>query len=367
MASTKDLSELDSKIMTWLAAASQRENEKPGSLTPEQQERRIILQARVEDIRQQLGINRITDSYTTVANEIIYLRKENAGWQHQAPFVSAAFDFGKGVNPDALLTKTQYDQFFGIFSDAIKQYADLYQPDPLQKVRYQQLQVIRQNLIDTSSPTNPPPIRMGAAQLFLRQMQRPEQPLPTLYSINSISAPPDQPERTEQPATLPADVRDYIQNIQWELKMRYSPDELDMKRAAGALMDRLSVGPIEPAVARRYIVKMDTLRQPAPFGTIIPVTRAPVPMGGDLISNFTDMPASMSDSPIIHGAKRLCYQIRKAFPKDAQALGCAPVTTEYEAETVINTICTRLKSSVPTVTPEQFNCPALKQLMKTDG
>jgi len=149
--------------------------------------------------------------------------------------------------------------------------------------------------------------------------------------------------------------------------MRYSPDELDMKRAAGALMDRLSVGPIEPAVARRYIVKMDTLRQPAPFGTIIPVTRAPVPMGGDLISNFTDMPASMSDSPIIHGAKRLCYQIRKAFPKDAQALGCAPVTTEYEAETVINTICTRLKSSVPTVTPEQFNCPALKQLMKTDG
>ena len=368
MASAKDLSELDSKIMTWLAAASQRENEKPGSLTPEQQERRIILQARVEDIRQQLGLNKISDSYTTVANEIMYLRKENAGWQHQAPFVSTAFSFGKGVNPDALLTKTQYDEFFGIFSDAIKQYHDLYQPDPLQKVRYQQLQVIRQNLIDTSSPTNPPPIRMGAAQLFLRQMQRPEQPLPTLYSINSISAPP--PVVVNQPGTaIPADVRDYIQNIQWELKMRYSPDELDMKRAAGALMDRLSVGPIEPAVARRYIVKMDTLRQPAPFGTIIPVTRAPVPMGqtNDLISNFVDMPASMSDTPIIRGAKRLCHQIHKAFPKDAAALGCAPVTTEYEAETVINSVCARLNSSVPTVTPEQFNCPALKQLMKTDG
>jgi hypothetical protein len=377
MATTKDLSELDSKIMTWLAAASQRENERPGSLTPEQQERRIILQARVEDIRQQLGLNKISDSYRTVADEIMYLRKENAGWQHQAPFVSAAFSFGKDVNPDALLTKIQYDQFFGILGDGIKQYADLYQPDPLQKVRYQQLQIIRQNLIDSSSPTNPPPIRMGAAQLFLRQMQRPEQPLPTLYSINAPglsnqSGPllPSEPSfQTAQQQGLPDDVRDYIRNIQWELKMRYSPDELDMKRAAGALMDRLSVGPIEPAAARRYIVKMDTLRQPAPFGTIIPVSRAPVPMGqtNDLISNFVDMPSCMSDSKLIRGANQLCHRIRKAFPNDVEALGCAPVTTKYEAETVINSVCSRLDSSVPTVTSEQFNCPALKQLMKTDG
>ena len=382
MASKKDLSELDSKIMTWLAAASQRENEKPGSLTSEQQEQRIILQARLEDIRQQLGLNKITDSYSTVANEIMALRRENAGWQHQAPFVSAAYDFGKGVNPDALLTKVQYDQFFGIFSDAIKQYQDLYQPDPLQKVRYQQLQVIRQSLIDSSSPTNPPPIRMAAAQLFLRQMQRPEQPLPTLFSVDfgqgpvspsmnltNPSANPTNQMNPGSPAQLPDDVRDYLRNIQWELKMRYSPDELDMKRAAGALMDRLSVGAITPAVARQYVVKMDTLRQPAPFGTLLPVSRAPVPMGqtNDLISNFVDTPAAMSDSQIIRGAKRLCHQIQKAFPKDAAALGCAPVTTEYEAETVINTICARLGSSVPTVTPEQFNCPALKQLMKTDG
>ena len=221
---------------------------------------------------------------------------------------------------------------------------------------------------------------MGAAQLFLRQMQRPEQPLPTLYSINSISAPspiessnqPGPPPSIQsgplQQPQLPDDVRDYIRNIQWELKMRYSPDELDMKRAAGALMDRLSVGPIEPAAARRYIVKMDSLRQPVPIGSIIPVSRAPAPMGGDLISNFVDMPPCMSDSKLIRGANQLCHRIRKGFPNDVEALGCyKPVTTKYEAETVINSVCSRLDSSVPTVTSEQFNCPALKQMMKTDG
>jgi len=38
LAQAKDLTELDSKITTWLAAASQRENEAPGSLTAQQLE-----------------------------------------------------------------------------------------------------------------------------------------------------------------------------------------------------------------------------------------------------------------------------------------------------------------------------------------
>jgi len=391
MAQSKDLSELDSKIMTWLAAASQKEHEKPGSLTAQQLEQRIILQARLEDIRQQLGLNKITDNYKTVADEIMALRRENAGWQHQAPYISAVFEYGKDVNPDALLTKEQYDRFFDLFGEAIKEYKNLYQPEPLQKVRYQQLQVIRQSLIDSSSPTNPPPIRMGAAQLFLRQMLRPEQPLPTLYSVDFLGG------RYGLGSGLGLDmnsddVMEYLRNIQWKLTMSYDPADQEMKRSAASLMDRLRAGGISVTDARSAAVKMDTRLRPLPFGSF----GSP----GILVSNFVGSgpgsspgspdsessseslasqgpatgfplpkpkPVTLEGADIIKGAKRLCHDVTKAFPRDAAALGCSPINTKFQAETVINTVCANIRSSVPSVTPEQFNCPALKQKIKTDG
>jgi hypothetical protein len=407
MAQSKDLSELDSKIMTWLEAASQREHEKPGSLTPQQLGHRIILQARLEDIRQQLGTNNITDNYLTVINETKALRRENAGWQHQAPFVSAAFEYGNGVNPDSLLTKEQYDRFFDIFGEAIKELKNLYQPDPLQKVRYQQLQVIRQSLIDSSSPTNPPPIRMGSAQLFLRQMLRPEQPLPTLYSLNYAPS-----SLLGNHSMNPDDVMDYLRNVQWKLTMSYDPADQEMKRAAASLMDRLRSGGISVMDARSMAATIDSRLQPMAFIAPGSHTHAPVPprrspspsrKPARRSPSPSRKPARRSPSPpkkipnrrspsppkkipaknkmlppvysgfvgsptdIISGAQRLCRDVTKAFPKDAKALGCSPVTTKFQAETVINVVCNNIRSSVPSVSPEQFNCPALKQLIKADG
>jgi len=362
MAQSKDLSELDSKIMTWIEAASQREREKPGSLTAQQLEQRIILQARLEDIRQQLGLNNISDSYATVQDEINALRRENAGWQHQSPHISAVFEYGKGVNPDALLTKEQYDQFFDLFGEAINEYKNLYQPEPLQKVRYQQLQVIRQSLIDSSSPTNPPPIRMGAAQLFLRQMLRPEQPLPTLYSLDftrSGSGIGSSIKDILGADMNPDDVMEYLRNIQWKLTMSYDPADQEMKRSAASLMDRLRAGGISVSDARSKIVQMDMNRRPHPF--VMPTNA----VYSHFVGNAT--PEGDDDARLIDGAKRLCRDVMKAFPRDAKALGCSPVETRYQAETVINTVCGNIRSSVPTVSPEQFNCPALKQQIKTDA
>lgn len=376
MAQSKDLSELDSKIMTWLAAASQREHDKPGSLTPQQLEQRIILQARLEDIRQQLGLNKITDNYVTVANEIKALRRENAGWQHQAPYISAVFEYGKGVNPDALLTKEQYDRFFDLFGEAIKEYKNLYQPEPLQKVRYQQLQVIRQSLIDSSSPTNPPPIRMGAAQLFLRQMLRPEQPLPTLYSLDFLGG--------RSGLGLGGldmnsdDVMEYLRNIQWKLTMSYDPADQEMKRSAAALMDRLRAGGISVTDARSAAVQMDARMQPLAFGDPGAVSHfvgsgSSGPGSSSVAGPATGFTApkpksvTLEGADLIKGAKRLCRDVTKAFPRDAAALGCSPINSKFQAETVINTVCANIRSSVPSVTPEQFNCPALKQQIKTDG
>jgi hypothetical protein len=51
--------------------------------------------------------------------------------------------------------------------------------------------------------------------------------------------------------------------------------------------------------------------------------------------------------------KRFCKQIRQAFPKDADALGCDVIGPGTMA-----TVCDRLRYSVPTVSPEQFGCPA---------
>jgi len=179
---------------------------------------------------------------------------------------------------------------------------------------------------------------------------------------------------------------EYLRNIQWKLTMSYDPADQEMKRSAASLMDRLRAGGISVTDARSAAVQMDSRMQPLAFGSPSMAIDSP-----GIISNFVGSDSSGPDSTssaqgpatgfpqpkpkpvtlegtdLIKGAKRLCRDVTKAFPRDAQALGCSPINTKFQAETVINTVCANIRSSVPSVTPEQFNCPALKQKIKTDG
>ncbi|NDE16812.1 hypothetical protein EBZ80_17955, partial [bacterium] len=187
MAARKDLNELDSKILTWLAAATQRETEYPGSLTPVQRQRRIMLQSRHAEVLEQLGTDLITDTYKRVAEEIASLRREIAGWGRTARGIEAIHDFAKDAPAEALLTPAQYAEFRELFYAILNDYQGHTQPDPLQRVRTQQLQVIAQTLPPPAVPSlsitvqqTQPAIRVAAARLFLVQATRPDQPLPTL-------------------------------------------------------------------------------------------------------------------------------------------------------------------------------------------
>jgi len=316
LAQIRDLRELDSKITVWLDAASQMEREQPGSMTSDQLQRRVMLQARLADVRDQLGTGLVTDTWTSVADELRELRRENAGWQAQSPSIDAVYGFGQGKDPRAFLTADDYKVFFGYFNAGVLELQGLAQPDPIQKVRLQQLQVIRQDLIDTQRRTGTPPIKMSAAQLFLRQMLKPDQPLPTLFSI--------EPPLLKTFADSHTDVLADLQDIQWKLIVQYDPASQELKRAAADMLDRIQAGELTPQDARSQIVE---LRE------------------------------SYDPQNTIQRASRLCGLIRQAFPADADALGCRPIQNEYDAETVINTVCSRLRNSVPTVSPEQFNCP----------
>jgi len=152
-----------------------------------------------------------------------------------------------------------------------------------------------------------------------------------------------------------------------------------MKRSAASLMDRLRAGGISVTDARSAAVQLDTRMQPLAFGSpgIISHFVGSDSSGPESTSSaqgpatgFTQpkpKPVALEGTDLIKGANRLCRDVTKAFPRDAQALGCSPINTKFQAETVINTVCANIRSSVPSVTPEQFNCPALKQKIKTDG
>jgi hypothetical protein len=121
LAQQKDISELASKITLWLEAARQRESERPGSLTGEQLQRRVILQGRRADLNTQLETGMITDSYATVASELMNLRKEVVGWQEISPSLEDVYKFGEGKNPTAFLTHDEYVKFYELFSTAIQE------------------------------------------------------------------------------------------------------------------------------------------------------------------------------------------------------------------------------------------------------
>ncbi len=340
LATRKDLGELDDKIMTWLDAASQRERANPISLTPEQLQQRAILQARLSDVRRQLGTGLITDKAAAINQEIMRLRSENEGWQKAAPTLAQVNDFAKNVPGDAFLTAEQYTVFRGMFMAGIHEYEGHTQPDPLQKIRLQQLQVLQQDLVATERKFNPPPIRASAARLFLQQMMKPDQPLPTLFSMEPNPA-------TVPRSTKPLDVIQQLKDIQWKLTITYNPAEQELLRTISDMVDRMESGEAsssEVANARQQLVEYQHERAPQPIGSANP-------------SHVASL--DYDPSALVERANTLCDQIREAFPGDALALGCPKkkITDTFQAETAINTVCNRLRYSVPTVSPAQFNCP----------
>ena len=398
MAQRKDLYELDSKISTWLFAATQRESDHPGSLTPEQLQRRVILQARLANVRGQLVNDMITSTYKQVAQETADLRRENAGWGRLAPNLEAIHSFASHVPADAFLTVGQYAEFRALFDAALNELKGHTQPNPLERVRLQQLELIQQDLIaaerqfssqkidashllpagadrqfssqkiDASHPARrmppavtgptyagPPPIRVGHARLFLQQSLRPDQPLPTLFALEPR---PDQMPTSN--ASNPVDVISQLRDIQWRLTVSYNPAEQELKREIAALLRQLQSGPTPVVVEAARSATAELTHRLSPVGASVtqPQTQTQTqPTTGLATSNML----GYDPKDLQKRANRLCYQIHEAFPRDAEALGCPPpnkpIATDLEAESAINIVCDRLHYSVPSVSPAQFGCP----------
>lgn len=339
MAQRKDMYDLDNKISTWLAAAAQRESEHPGSLTPEQSQRRIMLQMRLASVRNQLVNDNIMDSYKQVAAEIADLRQANSGWGRLAPSLDALHGFAKELPDDAFLTIDQYRTFRTMFDLALNELNGYTQPDPLQRVRLQQLQVFQQELQHAERLSMPPPIRVAAARLFLEQTLRVDQPLPTLFSMEP------NPATLPSLAASPRDILGQLRDIKWRLTVSYDPAGQELVRTVSALMQRLQakdVNPSEVEAARSTVAELQNRMSP----------------GG--ISSTAQHVVAYDPQNLRKRAQTLCRQVSEATsPEDAKALGCpvAAIDTEAEAESTINIVCDRIRYSVPSLTPAQFNCP----------
>lgn len=353
-AQRKDLYELDTKISTWLAAAAQYESEHPGGLTTEQLQRRVILQGRLASIRNQLGTSQITDTYRQVAGEIDELRHENSGWGRGVPSVAAVHGFAHNQPADSFLTAPQYREFRRIFDAVLNEYAGHTQPNPLERVRMQQLQVFQQDLLRAERTASaPPPIRVAAARSFLQQSLRPDQPLPTLFSMepNPATLPPSF-------ASSPDDVIRQLKDIKWRLTVTYDPAGAELDRTVTALLKRMMADDVRPSeieAARSALVDIQGFvsgsGSPPPVRPTMEAA-APAPLKYD--------PANLR-----RRAVTLCKQVTEAFSAtDAAALGCPTslqaLDTEGAAESTINIVCDRLRYSVPSVSPQQFNCPPHK-------
>jgi len=363
MAQLKDLRELDNKLTTWLDAASTKDREQPGSLTPQQNQERVIYQSRLAEIRQELGTGMITDTYKQVAAETLRLRRENEKWQQIPASLTEIHEFGSGENPDSFLTETNYLKFFALFTAGIQELQGVANPDPLQKVRLQQLQIMRQELADAQKRGELPHIKLSAAKQYLVQMLKPDQPLPTLLSMEPA------PIQSHQIlANNIGDIMNEIKNMEFTLTVTYDPATATLKRALAALMDKMKTGEVSPAAARSYMAQLREARarvshpekpvesshtssESDPF----PIHPYPKPNPGPGPGPGPRPPFEPNN--LIRRANTLCEQIGEAFPEDMEALGCQRVTDRFQAETVINTVCERLRYSVPTVTPEQFGCP----------
>jgi hypothetical protein len=365
MATRKDLHELDNKISAWLDGAAQREQERPGSLTPFQLQRRVMLQARIADVRTQMATGLITDSHRVVAQETLDLRRENAGWRAAAPNLEQIHDFAKGADPEQLLDADLYAEFRRLFDAGILELNSLMQPNPLQRTRLQQLQVLKQDLQVAERQFQPPPIRVGAAKLFLQQMLKPDQPLPTLFSMSPT---PTQTAAASH-ADSAADVIAALRDINWKLSVSYDPAGDELKRSVAAMLDRLAAEPpktrADIAAARTAVAALQAQRSPAAFSAdpgvgSLPQASRRAPLPPKVLVASRDPTLQYDPSDLLIRANQLCTQVREAFPEDAAALGCPrkPIQDRYEAESTLNIVCDRIRTSVPSVSPAQFNCPA---------
>jgi hypothetical protein len=353
LASRKDLDELDVQISTWLASADQAENTNPGALTADQRQERIMLQGRLANIRDQIVTGMITDSYKVVAAETKQLRDENGGWQQKSPNMDAVYAFGKGLTADAFLTKGQYTEFRGLFNASLNELKGHIQPTPIQRVRVQQLEIMSGDLATAEKQyAGLPPIKVAAASLYLRQMLKPDQPLPTLFAME----PP--PSALPSMVASPADVLRDLRNLQWQLTITYNPAQQALTQAINGMIVRLqqNPSPADVETARAQVAALQAQQGPnaAPSNPAMMSPGAPV-------FRMTGRPQPLQYDPanLQKRATVLCSQVHEAFPHDASALGCPahPPANDYEAETTINTVCDRLRFSVPSVDPAQFNCP----------
>jgi len=311
-ATRNELAELDNKIMTWIAAASQREHENPAALTEEQRKKRVEYQARVSKIRQQLGTNVITDKSKEVSAEIMAIRNANAGWQQVYPNLLAAGEFGKGVSPDSFVTAETYKEFRGLMLAHLNEIKGFTQPEPLQLARLKQLEQIDMELRVVDRKQRIPAIRVSAAKAFLQKMTQPAQPLPSLLSMDSDMGP------------------------------QMAMNTKDILHRAGTI--RNPPKPINDLV-------MHVTSGKAPPSHII--------QARNVVNDYANSSSQYDPTNYVERARHLCKQVREAFPNDAEALGCPKhtLTNQVSAESVVYNVCARIRESVPTVSPDQFNCP----------
>jgi hypothetical protein len=210
LATQIDLRALDDSIATWLTAASHLEQGNPAALSPEQKQERVLLQARQTAVRNQISSGLITDTFRRVRNESLQLQGENTRWGKTSSQLESARFFGQGVPTHTMLTHDQYREFRGLIEDGFHEIQGYLQPDPLQRVRLQQIQTIRTDLDSLDTPS----IRMGDARTFLQAMLEPDQPLPSLCSIEAFTSNPTSNNRlTQTPNAFPDAASDTLAPI----------------------------------------------------------------------------------------------------------------------------------------------------------
>ena len=376
-ASIKELRDLDNEIDIWVQSANMYERDNPGSLSFEQIDKRAELLNHQTDIKTQIASGKVTMSHKAAAQELMTLRVENKKWQRFVPDLSEINGFARHEQPMAFLTSEQYTQFKQLFAAILQMYKRHVQPEPLKRARIPQLETVQSDLQYAEKEfKGTPPIRVESARLFLHNAMQPEQPLPTLIALgphpdphphpHPRPGPHPHPKPNPHPGPDPSDIIWQLRNLEWKLTVKYDPGEQELKRSIAALLKRLSTEQLpehDLDDIRREIAEVQNKRSPSGYDLTSSGSSNPGGYNPSLTPfrpTHTSTPGQEHDPKLQTRAETLCKQIHEAFPRDAEALGCPKrlqQMTRYEAESAINLVCDRLHTSVPTVTPEQFNCP----------
>ncbi len=347
LATQRELQSLDDIISTWLTAASSLERSNPAALTPDQKQERTLLQGRLTNVRNQIASGLITDTFKAVQEDSKRIQSENSAWGKSSIQLDSVDSFAKSSPEGAILTDDQYREFRGLIEAGYAEMNGYIQPEPLQRVRLQQLQVIRMEL-QQAERTGIPKIQVGKARIFLQNMMKPEQPLPSIFQVPQMEAFSNSGHYVLANSTIDRNRTDDIlrdlRDLQWKLQRQNSPSLNDAIESIGDMLRRLQAGNAsvdDINHARNAIVEFQNIQGPSGF------------------------PALSSDdlSPIQAQAQSICKSVRRAFPGDAEALGCpddAKPASNKRSQQIIHTVCNRLRYSVPSVSTEQFNCPATK-------